>query len=235
MTTQLDGIGKIHEAITAIMAEVGSVGKTRENKSQGYKFRGIADVTLACQPIMAKHGVHVTPHAVLHEEVSERKTAKGSEMLHVRQRIEFRFYHADGSYFPCVTTGEAMDTGDKTSNKCMSAALKYALTQTFCIPEDDPEADTEHASLELGAKQARPLPAAAEALSAALPPQPANGLTDADIEKVSELAKRAGYTKRSDITPLLEAIGGVTSLRALDRRFLPDLVSALESKALVTA
>lgn len=217
---QLPGIGKIHAAIAEIMAEVGAVAKTRKNDSQGYKFRGIADITKACQPVMAKHCVHVTPHAVLQDTVTERTTAKGGAMLHIRQQIEFRFYHADGSYFPCVTTGEAMDSGDKTSNKVMSAALKYALTQTFCIPEEDPEADTETASPELGERKAEPVKAVA-----------AVGLTDADIEQVGQLAKRAGYTKHADIKPLLVAIGGVDSLRQFERRYLADLISALERKA----
>lgn len=149
---------QIHAAISAIMGEIGGVAKTRKNEQQGYKFRGIADITLACQPLMAKHGVHVSPHSVVSEQVTERTTSKGNLMLHIRQQIEFRFYHRDGSFIQCVTTGEAMDSGDKTSNKVMSAALKYALTQTFCIPEDDPDADTESASPEI---KATPKPKAA--------------------------------------------------------------------------
>ena len=33
-----------------------------------------------------------------------------------------------------VTFGEAMDSGDKATNKAMSVALKYLLIQTFQIP-----------------------------------------------------------------------------------------------------
>jgi hypothetical protein len=141
--------GKVHEAIAAVMGEVGGVAKGRKNLQQGYAFRGIADITKACQPLMAKHGLHVVPHEVLDEVVAERTTQKGGAIYHARQRIVFRFYHRDGSWVQCVTTGEAMDTGDKTSNKVMSAALKYALTQTFCIPEEDPDVDTETASPEV--------------------------------------------------------------------------------------
>lgn len=149
-----DGIstGKIHEAISAIMAEVGGIAKTRKNQQQGYAYRGIADVTLACQPIMAKHGVHITPHTVIESIAEYIDTKSGGKMMHMRQTIEYRFYHADGSWFPCVVTGEAMDSGDKTSNKVMSAALKYALTQTFCIPEEDPTVDTELESPEIKAE-----------------------------------------------------------------------------------
>jgi hypothetical protein len=38
-----------------------------------------------------------------------------------------------------------MDSGDKSSNKAMSVAHKYALLQAFCIPTkdiDDPDAET---------------------------------------------------------------------------------------------
>jgi hypothetical protein len=138
--------GKIHSAITAIMAEVGGVEKGRKNVQQGYLFRGIADLYLACQPVMAKHGVHISPHHVISEDVRERQSKNGGLLLHVRQRIEFRLYASDGSWVSCETTGEAMDSGDKASNKAMSAAMKYALIQSFAIPEDDPDIDTENHS-----------------------------------------------------------------------------------------
>jgi hypothetical protein len=147
--------GQIHSAIAAIMKEVGGIGKTRANTQQNYKFRGIADVTLACQPLMAKHGVHVAPYRVVADTLYERTTKSGGFNAHVRQRIEFRFYHSDGSFVSCETTGEAMDTGDKASNKAMAAALKYALTVTFCIPEEDPEMDTEAHSPEVAGPKAQ--------------------------------------------------------------------------------
>ncbi len=112
----------IHAAISRIMADVGGVAKGRRNDAQGYKFRGIADVTLACQPIMAAHQVHIVPHRVVADTLYERETKSKGFQAHVRQRIEFRFYHADGSFVSCETTGEAMDTGDKASNKALAAA-----------------------------------------------------------------------------------------------------------------
>lgn len=149
--------GKIHEAIAAIMLEIGGVQKTRTNPSQNYKFKGIADIYLAAQPVMAKHKVHMVPHRILADECKAFTTSKGNSMLHVRTRIEFRFYHQDGSWFQCVTTGEAMDSSDKSSNKAMAASAKYALIQTFCIPDDDPHIDTESESPEF--VQDRPAPA----------------------------------------------------------------------------
>lgn len=157
--------GKVHEAIAAVMAEVAPVGKERKNTQQNYNFRGIADVYAATQRVMAKHHIHIAPHAVLDEKEREVPTRSGGSMLHIRQRIEFRIYHADGSFVPIVTTGEAMDSGDKTSNKVMSAAMKYALIQAFALPEDDPDADTETQSPERAGPSSSPKAGAAPASS----------------------------------------------------------------------
>ena len=56
---------------------------------------------------------------------------------------EFDFVSADdGSVHTARTFGEAMDSGDKATNKAMSAAYKYACFQTFAIPtEGDNDAD----------------------------------------------------------------------------------------------
>jgi hypothetical protein len=140
--------GKIHAAMAAVMLEVGGVAKGRRNEQQNYKFRGIADIYLACQPVMAKHGVHCVLHEIQSETYVERQTNAGKLMPHTRLHCIYRFYAEDGSWVQQAAMGEAMDTGDKASNKAMSAAQKYALVQAFCIPEEDPDIDTEHASPE---------------------------------------------------------------------------------------
>lgn len=150
-------VPKIHAAIAACMADIGGVAKGRKNQQQGYNYRGIADLALACQPAMARHGIHMVPHRVISEEKADRETKNGGLMSHIRQRIEWRFYcAADGSFVSCETTGEAMDSGDKASNKVMTASQKYALNLIFCIPEDDPEADADSASPEPVAKKPDP-------------------------------------------------------------------------------
>jgi hypothetical protein len=42
-----------------------------------------------------------------------------------------------------VVEGEAMDSGDKSCNKAMSAAQKYVFFQVFCIATEDGDKDTE--------------------------------------------------------------------------------------------
>jgi hypothetical protein len=64
-------------------------------------------------------------------------------LFYVTVDVEFDFVSAeDGTKHTVKTFGEAMDSGDKATNKAMSAAYKYACFQAFSIPtESDNDAD----------------------------------------------------------------------------------------------
>jgi hypothetical protein len=96
---------------------------------------------------MAKHGVFCAPE-VIEEHCTERTTSKGTAMVHIRLRVKHTFYAPDGSSVVATTVGEAMDSGDKSCNKAMSAAMKYAYIELFCIPTVD-DKDTENESPEV--------------------------------------------------------------------------------------
>jgi hypothetical protein len=136
---------KVYEKIAAITAELSKIGisKDSKNQSQGYAFRGIDQVYGALSPLLAKHGLCILPR-VKDREVIERQNKSGTALFYVTLTVEFDFVAAeDGSKHTVVTVGEAMDSGDKASNKAMSAAYKYAAFQTFCIPtEGDNDADS---------------------------------------------------------------------------------------------
>lgn len=135
----------IYSAIMGVMRDIGAIAKNQKNTSQGagYMFRGIDQVYNALQPAMVKNGVFAVP-IVEKEERTERTTSKGSVLFYSRLHVIYRFYAADGSYIEARVIGEAMDSGDKATNKAMSAAYKYACFQVFCIPtEDMPDADRE--------------------------------------------------------------------------------------------
>jgi len=136
---------KVYEKIAAVTAELSRIGisKDSKNTSQGYAFRGIDQVYGALSPLLAKHGLCILPR-VKDREVIERQNRSGTALFYVCLTVEFDFVAAeDGSKHTIVTIGEAMDSGDKASNKAMSAAYKYAAIQTFCIPtEGDNDADS---------------------------------------------------------------------------------------------
>ena len=136
----------IYQAMAAILAEIPSIGKDNRNKDQGFQYRGIDDVYNALHPLLARHKVFMAP-TVLSRTSEDRTTAKGGVMQCVTLSVEYRFFHADGSFISCTVMGEGRDTSDKATNKAMAAAHKYALLQTFCIPtedigQDDPDAET---------------------------------------------------------------------------------------------
>ena len=135
---------KIYQAINAVQAELAKTGiaKDRRNTQQGYSFRGIDDVYAALSPLLAKHGLCILPR-MLSRTVTERTTPKGGVLFYTAVEAEFDFVSAeDGSKHTVKTFGEAMDSGDKSTNKAMSAAYKYAAFQAFAIPtEGDNDAD----------------------------------------------------------------------------------------------
>lgn len=137
---------KVYEAIAAVTEKLAKEGisKDRKNEAQGYKFRGIDDVYNALAPFLAGAKLCILP-SVLERVVVERVNQKGTVLLYVTVKVDFAFVSAeDGSDHHVVTYGEAMDSGDKATNKAMSAAYKYAAMQAFCIPtEGDNDADAQ--------------------------------------------------------------------------------------------
>ncbi len=126
----------IYECINAVMRDVGAVGKDSVNPQQKYKYRGIDAVMNALNPAMVKHGLFVLPD-VLEQKREERATSKGGVLIYSIVKVNYRFYAPDGSYAEATVIGEGMDSGDKATNKAMSAAFKYALFQVFCIPTEE--------------------------------------------------------------------------------------------------
>lgn len=151
--------GQIFVAIPAILAEIGPIGKDRKNLQQGFMYRGVDDVYNTVNPLLAKHGVFVTSE-VLECIREERRSAADKALLYTILKVRFTFYAMDGSNVSSVVMGEGMDSGDKSCNKAMSVAFKYALFQLLCIPTEAVDPDAE--SHEVKSKEAEPRkPAAA--------------------------------------------------------------------------
>jgi hypothetical protein len=145
MTTSGPKVYNAIAGITAALARVG-IGKDRKADAPGanYKFRGIDDIYNALAPLLAEHKLCILP-TVLDRTCSERQSARGNALFCVNLTVRFDFVSTqDGSKHEIVTLGEAMDSGDKATNKAMSAAYKYAAMMAFCIPTvgEDGENDT---------------------------------------------------------------------------------------------
>lgn len=126
----------IYKAIADVLSEVGAVGKDGQNAFDKYRYRSIDAVMNAMHPAMAKYGVFVMPE-VLEQSREERGSRNGGVLIYSIIKVRYTFYAEDGSSLTATVIGEGMDKGDKSVNKAMSAAFKYALFQVFCIPTDE--------------------------------------------------------------------------------------------------
>lgn len=135
---------KIYQAIVNVMGELGAIGKEKKNQQQGFMYRGVDDVMNALQPLLKKHGVFIVPEVLEHTR-EERSTKSGGTLIYSIMKIRHHFFAEDGSEVVSTTIGEGMDSADKSSNKAMAIAFKYACFQVFCIPTegmDDPDGET---------------------------------------------------------------------------------------------
>ena len=136
---------QVYAAINAVQREIAITGISKSNTTTGgakFKFRGIDDVYNALSPLMAKHDLIVAPR-YSDRALIERKSSNGNALFYITITGNFDFISVkDGSKHTVTTFGEAMDSGDKGTNKAMAIAHKYALLQVFAIPtegDNDPD------------------------------------------------------------------------------------------------
>jgi len=164
----------VYTSIQNVSAELAKEGiaKDRSNQQQGYKFRGIDDCLNALGALLPAHNLVIVP-AVLEREVIERATKSGGALFYVTVKVQFSFVSSlDGSRHDAVLYGEAMDSADKATNKAMSAAYKYAVLLTFCIPTEG-DHDADEVTHEVAAAHPAPTyaPRPAPRVAPAAPPQ----------------------------------------------------------------
>lgn len=157
-------VKQVYKAISAVAAELAEKGiqKNRQQGSQvNYAFRGIDAVYNALAPALVKHKLLILPRCT--ERTSCERTSKnGGALFYITVRAEFDFVSTeDGSVHTVTTYGEAMDSGDKATNKAMSIAYKYAAFQAFCIPTEETAIDADSEVHQVAPQQKQsPSPAA---------------------------------------------------------------------------
>lgn len=136
---------KVYAAISAVARDMAATGisKDRKNAQQGFNFRGIDQVYNALAPALVSHGLLILPR-MTERTATERINKNGTALFYVVVKADFDFVSTeDGSVHTVTTYGEAMDSGDKATNKAMSIAYKYAAFQAFCIPTEETAIDAD--------------------------------------------------------------------------------------------
>lgn len=131
----------IHQVMSAFSEH--GIAKDSKNESQGFKFRGIDAVLNRLSRHLVDANLVIIPQ-VLSRDVHERTNARGNALFYVTLNVAYTIKSAiDGSEAVVVTVGEAMDSGDKATNKALSIAYKYMAFQLFSIPiDEDPDKQT---------------------------------------------------------------------------------------------
>jgi hypothetical protein len=131
------------EALAEVFRRVRPIakGRTAEPKAGGYAFRGIDDVYAALHDLFAEVGLVMLP-STLDREREQRPRASGSGYNYVTHvHVRLRFLAADGSSEELDGWGEGADSGDKSTGKAYSQAIKSALLAAFLIPTEASAAD----------------------------------------------------------------------------------------------
>lgn len=137
---------KVYAAISGVASALAERGISKERKQGSqvnYAFRGIDDIYNALAPELVKNKLLILPRYTERTSV-ERTSKNGGALFYITVRGDFDFVSTeDGSVHTVTTYGEAMDSGDKATNKAMSIAYKYAAFQAFCIPTEETAIDAD--------------------------------------------------------------------------------------------
>lgn len=191
------------QEVIAAFAEKG-IGKNRKNDQQGFTFRGIDDVLNRMSQHLVDASLVIVPR-VSNREVQERVNARGNPLFYVTVTVDYLIHSTiDGSSVTCTTVGEAMDSGDKATNKALSAAYKYMAFQTFAIPIAEDADQTTHT----------------------LAPKPTVKLMgEAELKSIRELCVRAGFDEAK-----ISQIYGAESLEQIPMVKTAEIIENLQKK-----
>lgn len=144
------------QRLLAVEGEMKALQKEGNNTAQKYRFISHEQITNELRPLFVKHGVFILPSVVGHS-ITPYQTAKGARMNLAVTKLEFTIVNADNPEDKYVVNwvGEGSDSGDKGTNKSVTAAGKYFYMKLFDIAEDlDPDADDSNHQLTQPMQQA---------------------------------------------------------------------------------
>lgn len=142
----------VYQCINKVQSALAKKGISKDRQCQqgaSFKFRGIDDVYNALAPLLAECGLCILPR-IISRQCDERQSIAGKALFYVIVEAELDLVSAeDGTKHTIRTFGEAMDSGDKATNKAMSIAYKNAILMAFCVPtegDNDPDAQAHDVS-----------------------------------------------------------------------------------------
>jgi hypothetical protein len=192
----------VADKICKIMQAVGYMKKDKQLQGGGsYSYLSAEKITSELHAAFADAGLIVFPLAMeMLRETRTDTTKAGSQLFNERILATYRFMDTeDGSTIDAQAIGEGSDQGDKVMNKCMTAAYKYCLRQTFMISTGaDPDAtpSEETASSNYQGQRQQPQAPQPQRQQAAAPPQQARSASQPAQTQQSATAQLTALKKQ---------------------------------------
>lgn len=196
-------------ALASVMAMLPAIGK--DNKSpQGYSYRGIEAITKQLQPLLAAHGVVISPRSTITDVRPSPAMKEGWQDVYMT--VEWTITGPDASTLIAQTTGVGRDNSDKGANKAQTQAYKYLLLHLLCIADAKDDADGQTYEHDRQAPPA-PKPFDVERFKKAC--------EDEDIDPLDVLAHAALDKNLDELTfddrgRLIASLGTLASLKTLE-------------------
>lgn len=187
----------VDERWNKVLAELPAIGKNSVNQQQGFKFRSIDDVLDRLKPLFAKHGVHPVPVRQTADR-TDRPTRSGGILNVCYITVDWEIRSVDGDFMTAQTLGEGTDSGDKSTSKAQTMALKYLLWPSLSIAtNEDPDSETQPESVARASKPraAKPEPEFEEVNGEQIPLSPRMETTRSGPPSDLASPKQVGYLK----------------------------------------
>jgi hypothetical protein len=133
------------EALTRVMRDMPGIGKDLES-AQGYKYRGIEQISAVAQKLLARHCVVAVPKVLSRKVVDV--TINNKPWTQDELEVIYHFY-GPGGLTDVLEVGPVWglgrDNSDKGANKAFTQAMKVTLIQVLCIGDSTHDADADKA------------------------------------------------------------------------------------------
>lgn len=190
----------INQALAECIKKMQAVGKNSHNAEQRFNYRSIDDVYAEVHQHFKDVGIVCLPKVQNIQRESLPTKSGGLKHCSILT-VLYTFIAPDGSSLECTVLGEAMDSGDKSINKAMAAAHKYALCQMFCLPTGeakDPDGENHNDLAGRAGQAARPGPGNTGGQKAAPPPKQEPRASADELARLDVLLLKEGLKTNSE-------------------------------------
>lgn len=128
----------INQLIINVMRDMPAIPKGGHNEDDDYYFRRLDDVIATLHDVCSEHGLLVLPVDVVSQHAAvKREDGSISALTQTSVTVSYELTGVSGDSKIVKFPGMGIDKSDKSTQKAMSQAWKYLMTQVFMIPVEE--------------------------------------------------------------------------------------------------